>query len=323
MAKEKEKRRVNRVKIVGFLKENNLEKIRSVKDMNVIRGSLVIATDKISSYKVQFWTPEFLYNGNESDDYKALEGLLPENTISVASYLKNNTEANFATASEVASKVWVMATLEEYASRKGERVSSITTLKGFKAGFSKTGGEKAFTPCAEFDIEVYVNKLEDEIDENETSTGRVILEGLVPKYDGSVDSIEFVAVEEDNVASYIKKNYHVGDTVTIKGDVVSIQERILKEQNTEDFFGRSPDPQYETKFIRERRILGGSAKPIKQGEEGCITAEAVREGLLKREEKMQKNGQRALERERAKEEQEVVETPAPARSVGSEDIMDF
>lgn len=323
-SKDKEKKRVNRVKIVGFIKENNLEKIRSAKDMDVIRGSLVVATDKISSHRVQFWVPEFLHNGSESEDYKALESLLPENTISVASYLKNNTEANFADAIEVATKVWVLATLEEYATRKGERETSVATLRGFKAGVSKTSEEKPFVPCAEFDVDIYVNKLEPEVDESGAETGRLLVEGLIPKYDNSVDKIEFIAVAEDNVAAYINANYHPGDTATIKGDVVSIQERILKEQDTTEFFGRTPDPQYETKFIRERRILGGSAKPIKQGEEGCISSDFVREALLLREEKMQRNGQRAQDKERAAEEQEAPRAAAPRSSgfSGSED-MDF
>ena len=326
MAKEKEKRksitRSNTAKIVGYLKENNLERVRSAKDMNVIRGAITVAINKISSYKVQFYIPEFLSNGDESKDYQALEELLPENTITVASYLKQNAEANFDAAITAASRVWVMAHIEEYASRKGERVTSAPTLRGFKAGFAK--GDKPFTTCAEFDVDIYVNNIEPEV-VDEQETGRLLVEGLIPKYNGSVDKVDFIAVAEDGVAAYVKANYHCGDTVNIRGDLVNIQERIVKEQDTSESFGRPSAPTYDTKFIKERRILGGTAHPIKQGEEGCIPTDFIKEGLVKREEQMVKNGERSADKGSSGGSQPQSSGAgfgSRAPSIGSED-MDF
>lgn len=286
-----EKKKVNTVKLVGYLKENNLEQITNARGNKVIRGSIIIATDKISSYKVQFYVAETTSKGEESKDYTNLLSLLPDNTITIASYLKENSSADFDTAANASSKIWVIARFDEYARRSGERVTSSVLLKGFRAGFSKA--DKTFVPCAEFDIDVYLNKITPEVDNNDKETGRLLLEGLVPKYDNSVDIIDFVAVSEDGVAGYINKHYAVGDTVNLKGDVVSLQDRQLVESEDSEFFGRTGAPQYETKFIRERRVVGGSKTPLREGDEGAITKAFVKEGLAAREIKMDKNGAKA------------------------------
>lgn len=290
------KTKTNSVKIVGYLKENNLEQIVNARGDKVIRGSIIVATDKISSHKIQFYVAERTSNGEDSKDYASLLGLLPDNTITVASFLKENPDADFAMASNAASKVWVMARFEEYATKVGERTRSMITLKGFRAGFSTIKADKPFKPCAEFDVDIYINKMTDETDNDGKKTGRILIEGLIPKYDGSVDKIDFVAVQDNNVANYIDKNYKVSDTVLIKGDVVSIQERAVVAGSDESdlFFGRSSAaPQYETVFVRERRIMGGAKTPIHQGEEGSISLEFVKNGLAARELKMVANGEKS------------------------------
>lgn len=292
MAEKKTK--TNTVKIVGYLKENNLEQIVNARGDKVIRGSIIVATDSISSHKIQFYVAERTSSGDESKDYASLLNLLPDNTITVASFLKENADADFAMAANAASKVWVMARFEEYATKVGERVRSMVTLKGFRAGFSKA--DSGFNPCAEFDVDIYINKMDYETDEAGKKTGRILIEGLLPKYDGSVDKIDFVAVQDNNVANYIDKNYKVTDTVNIKGDVVSIQERTIVAGSDESdmFFGRvTTAPQYETVFVRERRIMGGAKTPIHAGEEGCIEQSFVKNGLASREVKMIANGEKS------------------------------
>ena len=84
MAEKKTK--TNTVKIVGYLKENNLEQIVNARGDKVIRGSIIVATDNISSHKIQFYVAERTSSGEESKDYASLLNLLPDNTITVASF---------------------------------------------------------------------------------------------------------------------------------------------------------------------------------------------------------------------------------------------
>lgn len=308
----------NTVKLVGYLKENTLEQITNTRGDQVIRGSLIIATDKINSHKVQFYVAETTSSGEESKDFVNLSALLPTNTITIASFLKENPEADFETAANASSKIWAMARLDEYASRSGERVRSIVSLRGFRAGFSKASSSP-FTTCAEFNVDVYINNIAPEFDGTE-ETGRVLIEGLIPKYNGSVDKVDFVAVAEDGIADYIGRTYSVGDTVNLNGDVVNITERILVDSEGDDnHFGRAASgPQYETKFIHELRICGGSKNPLKDGDEGAITAAEARDGLAAREVKMTENGAKAAERAKASP------NPAPAKPTRQADSdLDF
>lgn len=310
-----EKKLSNTVKIVGYLKENNLAKITNSKGINVINGSLTIAVDDINTHKVQFYVAETTKSGETSKDYEALSELLPDCTITVASFLKENPTADFKTAANAASKVWVMARLEEFASRTGERERSLVQIKGFRAGFKTATDKGPFVPCAEFTVDVYIN----DITAEDGNTGRLVLEGLIPMYDKSVQKISFVAPTTDGIADYIGKNYRVGDTVTLKGDLISIQERIEVAGNS-GFFGRGNGPQYETKFIRERRIYGGSEVPLHQGDEGAISTSTIKEGLAQREIKMDANGAKAAARDAAKESTAPKAAPKATASNFSEDV---
>ena len=294
---DKEKKsssRKNSVHITGYLKENLLEVITDKNGNEVIRGSMTVATSSVDSHKITFYTPRFDKNGGASEAYESLEALLPEKTISVASYLKNTPTATFDTAANGSTKVWVQARFDEYVRRKGEREDSSVILKGFKAGFKTATDASPFVPRAEFSVDVYLEKIADEIVDDKP-TGRLLIDGIMLDYRGVAQKINFVAPVEDGIADYIKANYHETDTVTLNGDVLNIYEREIKEdpEAENSYFGRARGgKQYETTFTRERRIRGGSKTPIKQGEDGCYKTEDIKQGLVSREEKMIENGKR-------------------------------
>lgn len=297
---EQKKTKQNSVHIVGYLKENNLEQVSIQDKGEVIRGSLIIAVDETSNYKVQFYVPAVTKNGEDSKDFELLSEILPEKTESIAHYLKTNPGSTYETASQNATKIWALARFEEFASIVGERSRSMVTLKGFKAGVKQESEESPFNPHAEFTVDIFVNKITaekeyaDEEDEIGTDTGRLIIEGLIPVFDESVYSIEFIAPAEGGIAEFVGNTYKQGDTATLKGELVNIDKKILKEDNNEEeFFGVPAGPQYKTIFIRERVIRGLSKKPIHQGESDCITLAAVKTGLAKRLTKAQENGKRA------------------------------
>lgn len=285
----------NSVRLVGYLKENNLEKITNVRGDEVIRGSMTVAIDDVSSHKVQFYVVSKTKTGEDSKDFANLSKLLPENTVTIASFLQDNPDADFKTAANAASKVWVVARLDEYATKiNDQKIRSLVTLKGFRAGLKSANDKVPFAPTAEFTTDIYINNIIPEVNaESRQETGRLIVEGLIPVYDGSVHKIDFVAPVEDNIATYIKNNYKITDTVNITGDLINIQKRIASTQDENSFFGRGSGPQYETKFIRERIIRGGATHPIHQGEDGCFLSDKIKEGLAARELKMVENGKRA------------------------------
>ena len=284
--KVKDERKFNNsVVIVGYLKENNLEEIQDKKDgCSVIRGSLTIALNDTESHKVQFYVKEDRGNQKSIAKYGKMRELLPTNTISIASFLKANPTSDFAIASNASTKLYAMARIEEYVRKEnGKEVSSVT-LRGFTAGIKKANDVKPFKPEARFDVHVYLEKIMPEI-KDETETGRLLVTGLIPSYNGVMHRVLFIAPTENNVASYIEDHYRERETTELFGDIKSITNSVLKESQG-SYFGEARGAQYETTFIRERIITGGSQDSIAEDEPNAITNEEVKKGLVERETKM-------------------------------------
>lgn len=313
----------NTVIISGYLKENTLEQVVSKNGKNAIRGNLVIATSPIESHRVQFFVNETTSAGEESKDYAALSALLPTKTITLASYLEANPEATFETACDKVSKVWATGYLDEFV-RKDEEKGEISSVqvRGRRAGIKSPTSGKPFTPRAEFEAEIYISEISKEVDKAGAETGRVNVVGLIPNYDQSVLKIPFVAPTENGVAAYILGNYKVSDTTHINGQLVNTVNRVLVESGSTNHFGTGGRDQYSTTFVNERRILGGDATPIHQGEEGAISQSAAKIGLAKRESKAAAN---AVKPQPAKANFNTPKAPAATAraSAPSADDMDF
>lgn len=311
---EKTNRKENTVRLEGYVKEDNLELIVNNRGDKVVRGNITIATNKegTNCQKVQFYVSENTRNGEHSKDYDSLLELLPSNVVSVATYLEDNPGSSFADASSAATKVWIIARLEEFARRSGERVDSMITIKGFRAGLKKTTDKTPFTPKAEFSMDVYLEDIKPEENDNEVETGRLLVSGIFLDYKGTAHKVNFVAPTEDGIASYVKDHYKVGGTVNLKGDLVDLMIREIDENAEDSFFGRGNSVQYKTTFVHERKILGGSKKPLSEGEEGAYSKKAITDGLAAREIVMDENGKRAAAR--ANGETSSVPAPTPVVS---------
>lgn len=284
------RRVANKVQIEGYLRENNLELIRNDKQEEVIRGSLVVALDNVRSCRAQFYVSRFntLKPGEttrqESKAYSRLVELLPGNTISISSLMKDQAAMTFDVAKESATKVWIIGALQEYIRKdeKGEVISS-TTIKGLTAGIKTESDKHPFTQKAEFEVEMYIEGKRPEMKDGE-ETGRIVLTGLIPEYDDSVSRIEFVT-ELGDATDYIEENYNVGQTVKVYGDVINTYVRVEKEGGGHTF-GRTLEPQYETTFTSERQIFGGTATPLDEDDENALKKAEIKAALAKRQQKI-------------------------------------
>lgn len=284
------RRVANKVQIEGYLRENNLELIRNDKQEEVIRGSLVVALDNVRSCRAQFYVSRFntLKPGEttrqESKAYGRLVELLPGNTVSISSLMKDQAAMTFDVAKESATKVWIIGALQEYIRKdeKGEVISS-TTIKGLSAGIKTESDKHPFTQKAEFEVEMYIEGKRPEMKDGE-ETGRIVLTGLVPEYDDSVSRIEFVT-ELGDATDYIEENYNVGQTVKVYGDVINTYVRVEKESGGHTF-GRTLEPQYETTFTSERQIFGGTATPLDEDDENALKKAEIKAALALRQQKI-------------------------------------
>lgn len=284
------RRVANKVQIEGYLRENNLELIRNDKQEEVIRGSLVVALDNVRSCRAQFYVSRFntLKPGEttrqESKAYSRLVELLPGNTISISSLMKDQAAMTFDVAKESATKVWIIGALQEYIRKdeKGEVISS-TTIKGLSAGIKTESDKHPFTQKAEFEVEMYIEGKRPEMKDGE-ETGRIVLTGLIPEYDDSVSRIDFVT-EPGDATDYIEENYNIGQTVKVYGDVINTYVRVEKESGGHTF-GRTIEPQYETTFTSERQIFGGTATPLDEDDENALKKAEIKAALALRQQKI-------------------------------------
>lgn len=300
MAEETKKttiRRKNYVGITGYLKENTLECVKTKDGKDAIRGNLIVATSDTEAYKVQFYASHFYKSGKENPTYKDLLEVLPSRTMSIAAYLSGNPAANFQTAAQCSTKVYVRAHMEEYATKLDNKERSIVTLRGDGAKLKTATDSHPFVPEAMFAVDMYIESMSEEMKynketENNESTGRLLISGLLPDYKGTMNRISFV-VPAGKLADFVQNNYEVHDTANFTGKLVDIEQKEVSSEAADDPFSWNGDTeaQFKTTFVRERRILGRDPGklPIHEGDENAITQEEVKTGLVLRDQRIADN----------------------------------
>lgn len=132
-----------------------------------------------------------------------------------------------------------------------------------------------FIPRAEFEVEIVVSSVSDEI-KNDEETGRVKVKGYIPLYGGKVIPFEF-NVSKDG-SDYVQSNYEPGQTVKVYGDIVNFKE--TKKVLQEVAFGK-PQEKVTSKTLREYVITGGS-EPY-DDENKVYNIETIKKALTERE----------------------------------------
>ena len=95
------------------------------------------------------------------------------------------------------------------------RVREITRIT---ANFLNKGSEMKDGYHANFSLTIVVNNLKDEI-KNNTPTGRLIVQGIIPRFGNAVDVRDFI-VEDKMAIQHIKTYWNKGDTVNIAGKIM-------------------------------------------------------------------------------------------------------
>ena len=112
--------------------------------------------------------------------------------------------------------------------------------------------EAKVAPVASFTTEIFIMGMDDEVDRNGETTGRMVLKGGVVQYNGKLDVIDFI-VEAPDTIEYIKRNWEENGTVTVKGRI-----RVLshEEEAVTSSWGEEV-PETTTRFVRELIVTTG------------------------------------------------------------------
>lgn len=317
----------NSVQVEGYLKENNLKLTKDENGKEVIQGNIIIVIDEegLNSVRIQAYVNRYKKTEGtalvESKTFPRWLEILPEKTMTVLSYLKDNPEATFADAKVSVSRVYAKGSLEEYAVTDKDEEISYATIKGISAGFKKEGGKNPFRPKAEFIISLFIEKMVEEVDDEGEETGRIIITGLTPNYDDSVSRITYITGSEE-VAGFIRDNYEPSQTTYLTGDIVNIKKEIVKQEGGASF-GRPIEDQVETKFENERTIFGGNPTPLNLEDEGAFTVDQMKKGLAKRAEKIVTNTEKRNNRENGAEITKGFNPPPKATEKKAEKKFNF
>ena len=261
----------NSVKIEGILRELKLE----MKD-DVISGEVIIATDQQSEHAVRTYAKRLTNEGKPNSAYKGLQTIIEDcKDSTIAALLKEGRSLD--EAQNMAAKIRIggrtggqLGRNEFYAG------TEFVSRPSISANFFHRIVDKSFAPKAEFDVECYFDKIRKEI-KGEVETGRIIVEAVIPCYNGVVIPMEFVA--EGDAADYIEQNYETKKTGRIWGEVINVVERVVTKKSG---FGKDKED-ITVNYTREFRIVGGKDSQYDVDSDRAYPPEVIQAAMRVRE----------------------------------------
>ena len=105
-----------------------------------------------------------------------------------------------------------------------------------------------------FDLDIFIFDMHDEMNHEGEPTGRFIVKGGLVQYGGSIDVLEFVWEEPDEI-NYVQRNWNINDTVNIRGRI-----RVTSEETKATHSGGWGEdiPETTTRMVRELVACTGS-----------------------------------------------------------------
>jgi len=198
----------NKVTIEGTVSEINIE-VKQVQGKEAITGEVVIQTEENSIHTVDVFAYKLKKDGNDNSVFKGLTTIMDEYK-SIAKVGKEEADKVRITGAKLV--------VNDYYNPAGELKSPIKINTNF-VNRLKPGEE--YEPKAEFEVEVFIHKINDEIDKKTGDlTGRKIISGLVPIYDGKVVPMEFIVADKEYIDA-VDSMYEAGQTIKIYGDLIN------------------------------------------------------------------------------------------------------
>ena len=114
---------------------------------------------------------------------------------------------------EGATRVNVSGDISPFIGKNGEKIVS------YKSNFfNRLKADEELEAKAEFSVELFISGISPELDTEGVETGRTIVSGWMPTYNG-IEPVDLVA--EGEVAQAIDSGFEVGQTVEFYGDVIN------------------------------------------------------------------------------------------------------
>ncbi|NRU52662.1 hypothetical protein [Clostridium beijerinckii] len=299
MANTEMKTGINKIDLLGYIKEQKLNKIvakdKEGNEYNAISGKMVLKCGEYKEIDVHvapFASKELTSKGEVSKKYLTLvdiaDGKLP--TMASAKEDELPTVVNiWGNTSDDPEKQFTPNIGENM--YKDKRTNEVRTNLQLNLGFGNItvkDNVKEEDFKAEFDVEIYVESIAEEIKpETNEATGRTIVSGYLPLFGGLVAPIELVAgiIKDDNgddfdMGQAIFDNLREGDTFSANGDI-NFEKRITETKTSGKGFGRAK-VETKTDYINEFNILYGE---LVEDPQRMFEEEDIKQALVQRDNK--------------------------------------
>lgn len=213
---------MNKIDITGVVKEHNLNSGKTEEGKKYINGNLTIKAGEFTEITIKVFTTEKNSKNKIKKTYENLKKILDGEVRTMAE-----------TSEEEAVKVRLWGN-NGFAPQfkeeifKAEEAVDVITKTSIDLGFGNLIIDNKIGPedyRASFDVEMFVESVDEELDKNEEETGRVIVKGWVPVYGGTVVPLELKAgiIEDEegefDFAEEIRNNIDPESTVNFWGEI--------------------------------------------------------------------------------------------------------
>lgn len=254
-----------KVTVVGIVADKDLKIETNDKGENIIKGTVSVKVDDINTVRFGIYAKDKTNAGKDNPVYAGMVTVMNE----------YKTIAN--DGADMADRVRVNGDFNAFRGQKGQE------LINYKTSFiNRIKNAENLEPKAEFDVEVYVASKYPETDNNGEETGRLVVKGWFPTYNG-IDPISFVA--EKDMASDADALFEIGQTIRIFGDVIN--SRVEKRTIIPVALGK-PREKIETSYKNEL-VITGASDPYEEGvtENAPYDADAIKLAIQERENRIQ------------------------------------
>lgn len=185
----------------GVVSEKDL-KVVTEEGKTKITGSLTVKTSNVNFVKFNVNVNEKTNVGTDNKTYAGIQTVMNE--------YKSIAEVG----EDEATRVKVSGDLSPFTDKKtGEKV--VAYRSNF---FNRLKADEELEPKAEFSVEVFISGINPELDTEGVETGRTVVSGWVPTYNG-IEPIDLVA--EGEVAQAVDSGFEPGQTVEFYGDIIN------------------------------------------------------------------------------------------------------
>lgn len=225
MANE-QRQAINNITLVGEVKEHKLVLNKS-KDGNYINGSLTLKTGEFSEIELKVFVGEKTKDGSKTKKvFETLKKIIDEEYLTIASCKNDEDRQSVAKVRVFGNKDFTPHFKEDIF--KAKDADEVITKLSIDLGFGTISYDSSLKPedyKAEFDVEMFVTSVKEEMKQDE-ATGRVIISGWTPIYGGKVIPMTVIAGtiiddegQEYDFADDILSQVEEGMTIDVWGEI--------------------------------------------------------------------------------------------------------